>query len=158
MIEIENKLKELGIELNNTPIPLGSYVPAKISGNLIFVSGQLPIMDGKLVFEGKVDSDITVEQGYDAARISAINCLSVIKFAIGDFSKLNKIVKVTGYVSSSMGFTRQANVVNGASDLFAEVLGEDGKHSRVAVGVYELPLNSPVELEVVAEISSDYSY
>ena len=158
MIHIEEKLKELGIELAAGPTPLGAYVPAKISGNLIFISGQLPMKGGKLLHEGKIDSDLTIQQGYEASRQAAINVLSVIKATIGDFNKLVRIVKVTGYVSSSSGFTSQANVINGASEFFAEVLGEEGKHARVAVGVFELPLNSPVEIEVVAEISPDYTY
>lgn len=158
MISIEEKLKEFDIQLAENPKPLGAYVPSKISGNLLFISGQLPIKNGKLVYTGKLGSDLTVEQGYEASRLAAINVLSVIKSKLGDFNELTGIVKVTGYVSSAPGFNSQADVINGASDIFAGIMGEHGKHARVAVGVSELPLNSAVEIEVVAEISADYSY
>ncbi len=155
---IIQKLKELGIELTETPAALGSYIPSNFTGNILYISGQLPVKSGKLEYEGKVGSDLTVEDGYEAAKLSAINSLSVIKSTIKDFRMLNKIVKVTGYVASAPGFSKQADVINGASDLFFELLGDKGSHARVAVGVSELPLNSPVEIEVVAEISSDYSF
>lgn len=155
---IENKLKELGIELTESPSIFGAYIPANISGNLLFISGQLPVKDGKLQYNGKLGSDLTVEQGYEAAKLAAVNCFSVIKFKVGDFSNLTGIVKVTGYVASGPGFSKQADVVNGASELFFKVMGDSGAHARVAVGVSELPLNSPVEIEVIAEISPDYSF
>ena len=153
-MNIENKLKELGIVLNEPPKPLGSYKPAVISGNLLFVSGQLPLKDGKLLFEGKVDADISLEQAIGASRQCAINSLSIIKSEVGDLNKVEKIVKLTGYVASSDGFYDQANVVNGASDLYYEVFGDKGVHARAAVGVYELPINSPVEVEVVVEFTN----
>lgn len=155
---IIEKLKELGIELSETPAALGSYIPSNFTGNVLYISGQLPVKKGKLEFEGKVGSDLSIEDGYQAAKLAAINSLSVIKSTIGDFRMLSKIVKVTGYVASAPGFSKQANVINGASDLFFELLGDKGAHARVAVGVSELPLNSPVEIEVIAEISSDYSF
>lgn len=155
---IIEKLKELGIELSETPAALGSYIPSNFTGNILYISGQLPVKNGKLEFEGKVGSDLTINQGYEASKLSAINSLSVIKSTIKDFRMLSKIVKVTGYVASAPGFSKQADVINGASDLFFELLGDKGSHARVAVGVSELPLNSPVEIEVIAEISSDYSF
>ena len=150
---IEEKLAELGIELTEKVPALGSYVPATVSGNLIFISGQLPVCDGKLGFTGKVGSDLTVEQGYDAARLAAINGLSVISHTLKDLRQLGRIVKVTGYVASAPGFTEQHKVVNGASELFADVLSENGRHARVAVGVSSLPMDSPVEIEIIAELS-----
>ena len=155
---VEDKLKELNITLPDTSTTFGAYIPANISGNLIFISGQLPVKEGKLQYKGKLGSDLSVEEGYEAAKLSAINSLAVIKSTISDFSNFVKIVKVTGYVASSDGFNKQANVINGASELFFEVFGESGSHARVAIGVNELPLNSPVEIEVIAEISSDYSF
>ena len=137
---------------------MGSYVPARIVGNLIYVSGQLPVEDGKLKYEGKLGFDLDVYEGYKASKLAAINCLSVIKSEIGSLLMLDSIVKVTGYISSAPGFSQQANVLNGASELFVNVFGKNGKHARVAVGVNELPLNSPVEIEVIAKISSEYSF
>lgn len=150
---IEEKLSELGIELAKEVSALGSYVPAAVSGNLIFISGQLPVKDGGLLFTGKVGSDLTVEQGYEAARLAAINGLSVISNTLEDLRQLKRIIKVTGYVASAPGFTEQHRVVNGASELFTDVLSEPGRHARVAVGVPSLPMDSPVEIEIVAEFS-----
>ena len=150
---IEEKLSELGIELTKKVSALGSYVPATVSGNLIFISGQLPVKDGELLLTGKVGSDLTVEQGYEAARLAAINGLSVISHTLEDLRQLSRIIKITGYVASAPGFTEQHKVVNGASELFTDVLSESGRHARVAVGVPSLPMDSPVEIEIVAEFS-----
>lgn len=147
-------MKELGVEIPQISAPLGSYKPAVVSGNLIFVSGQLPIKDGKLLYKGKVGGEVSLEEGVQAAKLSAINTLSVMKGELGDLNRVGRILKVTGYVSSATGFDLQAKVVNGASDFFYEVFGEEGRHARAAVGVYELPLGAPVEIEVIAEISS----
>ncbi len=155
---IEEKLAELGIDLAEEVPALGSYVPATESGNLIFVSGQLPVEKGKLIFMGKVGSDLTVEEGYEAARLAAINGLSVISHTLEGLRQLNRIVKVTGYVASAPGFTEQHKVVNGASEFFSEILSENGRHARVAVGVSALPMDSPVEIEIVAEFSRDYDF
>jgi len=135
-------------------VPLGSYLPAVISGNLIFVSGQLPLKDGNLLHKGKVGVDLSVEQGIEAARVAAINSVLVMKSELGDLNRITRIVKVAGYVSSGTGFDMQAKVVNGASDLLYEIFGDIGRHARAAVGVYELPLGAPVEIELIAEISS----
>ncbi len=151
---IEEKLRELGVELAKEVSALGSYVPATVSGNLIFISGQLPIKNGKLCCSGKVGSDLTVEQGYEAARLAAINGLSIISHNIEDMRQLSRIVKLTGYVASSPGFTQQHKVVNGASEFFSYVLSEKGLHARVAVGVPSLPMDSPVEIEIIAEFTS----
>jgi len=152
MTKINKRLDELGIKLPDPPDPLGAYKPAVISGGLLFISGQLPLRDGNLLFKGKVGVKVSPDEAYQAARVSSINALAVMGKEIGDFSKVKKIVKITGYVSSAEGFNSQAAVVNGASDFFFEVFGEAGKHARVAVGVSELPADSPVEIEVIAEI------
>lgn len=149
---IEQKLKELGITIEDVPKPLGAYTPSVRSGNLIFVSGQLPIKNGKLLYKGKVDSGLSVEEAKSAAKAAAINSLSVLKSDVGNLDNVKRIVKVTGYVASSEGFDQQANVVNGASELYYEVFGGKGVHARAAVGVFELPLGSPVEIEVIVEI------
>ena len=146
------RLKELGIDLPDIASPLGSYKPASVTGSLLFVSGQLPLSGGKPLFEGKVGADVSSEDAALAARQSAINALAVLKKELGTLDNVKKIVKVTGYVASAPGFTGQAGVINGASDLFFDVFGEEGRHARAAVGVSELPLNSPVEVEIVAEI------
>lgn len=153
MGRVEERLSELGIKLPDIAAPLGSYKPALISGNLIFISGQLPLSDGRLLFRGKVGSDITVEEGMQAARASAVNALAAMSKELGGLGRVNKIVKVTGYVASAPGFHNQANVINGASDLFYQVFGDYGRHARAAVGVAELPMNAPVEVELIAEIT-----
>jgi enamine deaminase RidA (YjgF/YER057c/UK114 family) len=153
-IKAEEKLKELGIEIPQVSAPLGSYKPAIVSGNLIFVSGQLPIREGQLLYKGKVGGEVSLEEGIEAAKVAAINTLSVMKGELGNLNRIGRIVKVTGYVSSAPGFELQAKVINGASDLFYEVFGDEGRHARAAVGVYELPLGAPVEIEAIAEISS----
>ena len=148
----EDRLLELGIKIPESPAPLGSYKPASVTGNLIFISGQLPLSDGKLKHQGKVGSDVTVEDAILAARASAINAIAAMSRELGGIGRVRKIVKVTGYVASAPGFHNQAAVVNGASDLLFEVFGEDGRHARAAVGVAELPMNAPVEIELIAEI------
>lgn len=152
-MSIENKLRSLGIVLSEPPKPLGSYRPSVVSGNLLFISGQLPVKDGKLLFEGKVGSVVSLDQAAEASRQCAINSLSIMKSEIGDLNRVKRIVKVTGYVASSEGFYDQASVINGASDLYYEVFGEKGVHSRAVAGVSELPMNSPVEVEIVAELN-----
>lgn len=155
MGKVENRLSELGIRIRDVSAPLGSYKPASITGNLIFVSGQLPISEGRLLFEGKVGSDISVEDGAEAAKICSINALAVMRMELGGLERISRIIKVTGYVASAPGFHKQANVVNGASDILYQVFGETGRHARAAVGVAELPMNAPVEVELIAEILSE---
>lgn len=154
---IEQRLKELGIKLAEPAVPAGSYVPAVEagSGKSVFVSGQLPVRDGELVCRGKVGAELTVEQGREAAELAALNGLSAISHALGGLDRLKRILRVTGYVASAPGFCEQHKVVDGASEFFSRVLHEDGAHSRVAVGVSELPLGSPVEIEIVAEVSPE---
>jgi len=147
------RLAELGLTLPQVVPPLADYVPAVQSGNHVYVSGQLPMVDGKLPYVGKVGADVTVEQGAELARICALNALAAIDSLVG-LGRIVKIVRVTGFVASADGFTGQPAVVNGASELFGEVLGELGRHARSAVGVTELPLGAPVEVEVIAEVSA----
>jgi len=152
MTGIDKRLQELDIKLPVPPDPLGAYVPAVRSGHLLYISGQLPLRDGNLIFKGKVGDQVSEEEAYQAARVASINALAVIAKELGGFDRLKQIVKLTGYIASAQGFNAQAAVVNGASDFFFEVLGDAGKHARVAVGVSELPADSPVEIEVIAEI------
>jgi enamine deaminase RidA (YjgF/YER057c/UK114 family) len=145
------RLAELGLTLPQVVPPLAAYVPAVQSGNHVYVSGQLPMVDGKLPYTGKVGAEVTAEQGAELARACALNALAAIDALVG-LGRIVKIVKLTGYVASSPGFTDQPAVINGASDLFGQVLGELGRHARSAVGVAELPLGAPVEVEVIAEV------
>jgi enamine deaminase RidA (YjgF/YER057c/UK114 family) len=152
---VEEKIKEImGYELPVAPKPLASYVPATKSGNLIFTSGQLPIKDGKLIAEGKVGKDILEDKASECARLSVINCLSAVKAVIGDLDCIEQIVKLVVFVNSAVNFTGQPKIANGASDFLVQILGDKGKHSRSAVGVSELPLNSPVEVEMIVRISN----
>lgn len=153
MGKVEERLVKLGIKIPETPSPLGSYKQASVAGNLIFISGQLPLSEGKLLHQGKVGSDVSAEDAAQAARVCAINALAAMSRELGGLGRVSKIVKVTGYVASAAGFYNQAAVVNGASDLFFQIFGEDGRHARAAVGVAELPMNSPVEIELIAEIT-----
>ncbi|GAA2528309.1 LysR family transcriptional regulator [Winogradskya humida] len=150
--EVYAKLAEMGLTLPSVVPPLAAYVPAVQSGNYVYVSGQLPMVDGKLPYTGKVGADVTVEQGTELARNCALNALAAIDALVG-LGRVVKIVKVTGFVASAEGFTGQPAVINGASQLFGDVLGEQGRHARSAVGVAELPLGAPVEVEVIAEIA-----
>ncbi|GGN74246.1 putative endoribonuclease [Actinoplanes lobatus] len=146
------RLAELGLILPSVAAPVASYVPAVQSGNHVFVSGQLPFVDGKLTQVGKVGAEVTVEEAAALARLCALNALAAIDALVG-LERIVKIVKVGGFVASAPGFTAQPAVINGASDLFAAVLGEQGRHARAAVGVAELPLGAPVEVEVIAEVA-----
>jgi enamine deaminase RidA (YjgF/YER057c/UK114 family) len=145
------RLAELGLTLPAVVPPVAAYLPAVQTGNYVYVSGQLPMVEGKLAATGKVGAEVTAEQGTELARICALNALAAIESLVG-LGRLVKIVKVTGFVASAPGFTGQPAVINGASNLFGDVLGEQGTHARSAVGVAELPLNAPVEVEVIAEV------
>jgi len=133
-------------------MPLGSYRPCVVSGNYIYVSGQLPLKNGELLLKGVVGEDVSLEEAVQAARACAINSLAILKNETGDLNRIKKIVKVTGYVASSENFYQQADVINGASNLYFDVFGEKGVHARAAVGVYKLPINAPVEVDLIAEI------
>ncbi len=134
------------------PKPIGTYLPAVRSGNLLFISGMIPKISGQDSPKGKVGRDLTVQQGSDAARLCILNALAAAKMELGSLDKISRAVKIVGYVASAEGFTDQPLVINGASDLLVDVFGERGKHARVSVGVAELPGNMPVEVEVTFEI------
>ncbi|MHA1470028.1 MAG: RidA family protein [Candidatus Asgardarchaeia archaeon] len=135
--------------------PVASYVPALTIDNFIYVSGQLPIKNGKLIFKGKLGKELSVEDGYKAAEICAINILAQLKAKLGTLDKIEQIIKVEGYVASVLEFTEHSKVINGASDLFLKIFGEKGKHPRIAVGMASLPLNAPVEISLVAKIKRE---
>jgi enamine deaminase RidA (YjgF/YER057c/UK114 family) len=148
----EARLKALGIELPPAPKPIASYVPAVRTGNLVYLAGQGPLSGGKPTVTGKVGRELTEEEGAKAARATVVILLSVLRAEIGSLDRVARIVKVVGFVNSAPGFTRQPWVMNGASDLLVEIFGEAGRHARSSVGVSELPLNIPVEIEMVVEI------
>jgi enamine deaminase RidA (YjgF/YER057c/UK114 family) len=146
-----DRLTELGIELPTVVPPLAAYVPAARTGNLVYTSGQLPMVAGKLSAVGKVGAEVSPEKARDLARLCALNALAAVHGLVG-IDAVVKVVKVVGFVASAPGFTGQPAVVNGASELFGEVFGEAGAHARSAVGVAELPLGAPVEVEVIVEV------
>jgi enamine deaminase RidA (YjgF/YER057c/UK114 family) len=148
------KLAELGLVLPEVVPPLAAYVPAVRTGNYVYVSGQVPIADGKILATGKVGAEVSPEDAKQLAARCALNGLAALEYAVG-LSNVVRIVKVVGFVASAPGFTGQPGVINGASELFGEVLGEKGKHARSAVGVSELPLGAPVEVELIAEVVAD---
>ena len=154
-MSIEKRLTELGITLPEAPRPVAAYVPAVSSGNLLFVSGQLCLVNGELLSKGRVGREVSLKQGYEAARIAAINSLAIVKKELGSLDRVKRVVKVVGYVASEPDFYDQPKVVNGASELLAEVFGDQGRHARSAVGVNSLPLNTPVEIEVIVEFDME---
>lgn len=152
MAEIKQRLAELGIELPPVATPGGAYVPALRSGSYVYTSGQLPLVDGKLRRTGKVGAEVTLEDAYDDARQAALNALAAIDDLVG-LDRVVRVVKVVGFVASDPSFTKQPLVVNGASELLGEIFGEAGRHARSAVGVAVLPIDTPVEVEVIVEVS-----
>jgi len=148
----DDKLKAMGLTLPPAPTPVGSYVAAVRAGNLVFVSGQLPFKDGALMMKGHVAAEVPLEYAQACARQAALNALAVVAAEVGSLSKVTRIVRIVGHVASSPGFIDQAKVVNGASDLVAEVFGDAGRHSRAALGSAELPLGAPIELEMIVEV------
>ena len=148
----EDRLKILGIELPQAPVPLGSYVPIVRTGNLIFLSGMLPLVQGKLLRQGKVGDSISIDEAREDAKTATINALSVLKTETGSLDTVKRCVRITGYIASASDFTEQPKVLNAASDLIREIWGEAGRHARAAVGVNVLPLNSPVEIEFIFEV------
>ena len=151
--EVRDRLKELGYELPSVPNPAGSYVPATSAGSLLFTAGQLPLEDGQLRYTGKVGKDVSVEEAKEASRLCTLNALAAVEAEAGSLENVRRVVKVTGYVNSAAGFNRQPEVINGASNLLGEVFGERGTHARSAVGVAELPLDAPVEVELIVELT-----
>ena len=147
---IEEKIKSLGITLPNPPTPAGSYIPAIKTGNLLFISGQIPMENDKVLFTGKV-TDKNLETAQKSARMGAINLLAQIKRELGNLDKVKKIIRLSGFVNSDAEFYQHPKVINAASDLFFEIFGDKGKHSRIAVGVACLPLNSMTEIDAIIE-------
>lgn len=149
---IDDRLRELGITLPQAPKPVAVYIPAVRSGNLLFISGQLPSENGQLPETGKLGGDVSVEQGQAAARRATLNALAIARDMLGSLDHVSQVVRLVGYVASAEGFTQQSVVVNGASELLGQIFGEQGRHARLALGAAELPLNAPVEIELILEV------
>jgi enamine deaminase RidA (YjgF/YER057c/UK114 family) len=150
--DVPAKLAELGLTLPVAALPIAAYVPAVRTGNIVFTAGQLPLVDGAMAQTGKTGGDVTVERAKELAQICALNALAAVAL-VADINKIVKVVRVVGYVNGIAGFVNHPAVVNGASELFVHIWGDAGKHARSAIGVAELPLNSPVEIELTVEIS-----
>ncbi len=148
---IDEKINLLGISIPVPPKPAGSYLPVVISNNIAYVSGQIPVKDGKVIFQGKVN-DKNLEEAKQSAKLCAINILAQLKRELGTLDRISKIIKISGFVNSDSDFFQQPNVINAASDLFFEIFGEKGQHARIAVGVSSLPLNSMTEIDAIIEI------
>ena len=152
-MSVEQKLAELGLTLPAVATPAGAYVPAVISGNLVFTAGQIPLVDGTLMATGKVGQEISPEFAKEIAQRCALNALAAVKSVLGDLSRVKRVVKVVGFVASTPDFTGQPGVLNGASELLGNVFGDAGLHARSAVGVASLPLDAPVEVELIVEFA-----
>jgi enamine deaminase RidA (YjgF/YER057c/UK114 family) len=150
---VEDRLSALGLTVPAVVPPVAAYVPALRDGNLVFTSGQLPMVDGKLVATGKVGADVSAEDAKGYAATCALNAIAAIKAELGDLDKVARVVKVVGFVASDPSFTGQPGVINGASELLAEAFGDKGVHARSAVGVAVLPLDAPVEVEVIVSVA-----
>ncbi len=150
---IEEKIKELGFEVPEVAKPLAAYIPAKLVGNLVMTSGQVPLVKGEILYKGKIGKDLSEEDGIKAAQVCALNCLAAIKSVIGNLDRVVEVEKLTVFVASADDFTAQPKVANGASELIGKIFGEAGKHVRSAVGVTALPLNSAVEIEMIVKVS-----
>lgn len=148
-----SRLRSMGLSLPPVPRPVAVYVPAKQVGNLVWISGQTPTREGKLLVHGKLGKDLTVEQGQEAARIAMLNCLAILHEHLhGDLGRVKQVIQVVGYVASAEGFGEQPLVINGASQLLVDCFGERGMHTRLALGVNELPFGAPVEVTLLVEI------
>ena len=153
MHSFEENIKNLGLNIPELPKALANYVPYKIVGKTMYISGQAPVKNGELIYKGKVGSDITVEDGIEAARLCVINIIAAVKTGLeGDWSKLDSFVKLTGYVNCQDTFTDQPQIINGASDMLVEIFGDQGRHSRVAVGSNALPLGIAVEIDAIVQL------
>lgn len=150
-MSIEAKLKAMGLDIQPAPVGQGKIEPAVRVGNLVFTSGQVSSR-GEAVFKGKVGADLTVEQGYEAAHICALNCLSAVKAVVGDLDKVVRVVKLLGMVNAAEGFTDTPGVIHGCTDFINDLFGATGRHARSAVGVYQLPANYAVEIEMIVEV------
>ncbi|HEY7659178.1 MAG TPA: RidA family protein [Actinomycetota bacterium] len=150
---IEERLAELGIELPAAPVPVASYIPVALAGELAFVAGQIPIEDGRVLVRGKVGAGVSVDEAVDGTRRCALQAMSALREALGSLDRVRGIVQVNVYVASAEGFSDHSTVANGASDLLVEVFGDEGRHARAAVGVAELPLGAAVEVALTARIA-----
>ena len=148
----EERLAELGLQIPQVAAPVAAYVPAVRTGSFVYTSGQLPLREGNLLHTGKVGADVSPEEAFECARQCALNALAAIRAQVGDLSAITRVVKLVGFVSSVPEFTAQPQVVNGASELLGQVFGDVGQHARSAVGVAVLPLDAPVEVELVVEV------
>lgn len=151
-MSFEAKLTELGITLPPAPKPVATYIPAVRAGELLFLSGTGPFKDGRIAFAGKLGRDLTVEQGADAARLTLLNALAMVRQELGTLDRVVRVVRLTGHVASAEGFTQQPAVINGASDLLVQIFGEAGRHARLALGAAELPLNMCIEIELILQV------
>lgn len=149
----EDTLNSLGLKLPEAPTPVATYVPAVRTGNLLFLSGVLPMRNGQLAFAGKLGRELSVSEGTEAAKVAILNALAIAKQELGSLDKITRVVKVVGHVASAEGFTDQPQVLNGASDLLVAIFGEAGRHARVATGAAELPRRAAVEIEVILAVS-----
>lgn len=152
MAKIEQRIYELGIELPIANKPAANYISVRRTGNLLYLSGNGPIVNGEVLYSGKVGKELSKDDGYRAARISAINVVSTLKNEIGDLDKVEQIISLQGFVACSDDFFEHPYVINGASDLFVEIFGEAGKHTRAALGTNVLPFNTPVELILIVQV------
>ena len=152
-MNIRQRLSDLGLSIPVAAKPVAAYVPATQTGNLIFTAGQLPLVDGKMVATGKVGAEVSVDDAKKLAEVCALNCLAAVETLV-PIERIHRIVRVVGYVNGASGFTSQPAVINGASELFVNLWGEAGKHARSAIGVAELPLDAPVEVELTVEIQN----
>ena len=151
-MSFEAKLAELKITLPQAPKPVATYIPAVRVGDLLFLSGTGPFKDGAIVYAGKLGKDLTVEQGYEAARLTLLNALALVRQELGTLDRVTRVVRLTGHVASADGFTQQPAVLNGASDLLVQIFGEAGRHACLALGAAELPLNMAIELELILQV------
>jgi enamine deaminase RidA (YjgF/YER057c/UK114 family) len=151
-MKIENKLRELGIDLPDPPSPIANYVPCRQVGSMVFVSGQGPVINGRQIYTGKVGAELTVEEGVQAARLCGLNLLAQLKKFLGDLDRIKGIIHIKGFVACAADFAAQPQAINGVSNLMVEVFGEAGRHTRSALGTNALPTNIPVEVELIAEV------
>jgi enamine deaminase RidA (YjgF/YER057c/UK114 family) len=151
-VSFEHRLKQLGIELPSAPKPVANYIPAVQAGDLLFLSGVIPFRDGIMAMTGKLGRDLSVEQGQEAARIALLNALAIMRQELGTLDKVKKVVRMVGHVASAEGFVQHPSVINGASDLLVQIFGDVGRHARVALGAAELPMNAPIELELIVQV------
>jgi len=153
MTSFEAQVTALGLVLPAPPKPVATYIPVVRTGDLLFLSGMIPLRDGALIISGKLGREVSVEQGYEAAKICLLNALAVIRQELGTLDRVKKVVRMVGYVASTAEFVQHPAVINGASDLLVKIFGDAGRHARVAIGAVALPLNAPVEIELIVQAS-----